>query len=281
MPESNEAWQERVENDPMLLKEGDIDPVLGKKVRVLLLATKSCIVYLCQDLYVEHWYNNAFEEPDEKIYSEVIGRLTHLEAQSMNLLGNEQMEPFRLMLGEGVARMLDEKTSEHAMEIMDKAEDFMNKRSRERAWIWYLCASFVTTIPFLLTGLLLWIFQTPIIAKYGINPFQVVIGAFLGAPGALLSVLTRSTRINVEAAAGPRIHYLEGGARVIVGIIGAFIAALAVKANFALGIINDAKAGLPLLMLLCVIAGYSERLVPELIHRVEDSAAKEKVPDKE
>ncbi len=275
MSEYDAGWKEKVENDPMLLNEGAIDPVLGKKVRVLLLATKSCIVYLCQDLYVEHWYTDNFVEPEEKVYSEVIGRMTHLEAQSMNLLAPEHMEPFRFMIGEAVARMLDEKTSEHAMEIMDKAEDFMNKRSKERARIWYLFASFLTAIPFLLIGLGLWLLQTPIIARYGASAFQVAFGAFLGAPGALLSVITRSTNINVEAAAGPRIHYLEGGARVIVGVIGAFIAALAVKANFALGVINDTKAGLPLLMLLCVIAGYSERLVPELIHRVEDSTAKD------
>lgn len=106
----------------------------------------------------------------------------------------------------------------------------------------------------------------------GRTAFDVLIGGSFGSLGALLSVLTRSREIRMDSAAGPLVHYLEGSARVVVGMAGAFLVVLAIKANLVLGIAANAEVyGTSLLAVLCVVAGASERLVPSLIRYVEDS----------
>lgn len=86
-----------------------------------------------------------------------------------------------------------------------------------------------------------------------------------------MSLLTRSADIRVAAGAGRTIHCVESVSRIAAGAVEAILACLAVQANLLLGELS-AVGGLPLLHLVSVVAGASERLVPSLIARFESTA---------
>lgn len=73
----------------------------------------------------------------------------------------------------------------------------------------------------------------------------------------------------MNISAGKQVHCLEAVARVIVGMLGALLVALAVKADMLLGMINSSKEPFALLLTVCFVAGASERIVPSLIKQVE------------
>jgi hypothetical protein len=52
---------------------------------------------------------------------------------------------------------------------------------------------------------------------------------------------------------------------------GAFVVALAERVNVIAGIVNSLPHPFAALMLVCLVAGASERLVPDLINQVEDT----------
>jgi hypothetical protein len=100
----------------------------------------------------------------------------------------------------------------------------------------------------------------------GVSAFDILIGAAAGAGGALLSILTTSKTLANEPYATKQIHVFLGAARILAGTLGAVLAAFALKSGFvSIGSGNRYE----LFLLVCMVAGLSERLVPNFIERIE------------
>jgi len=276
-PEGSEAtdWsakhKSRVVENFSCFQEGDIEPTLGKTIKFLIFHEIAYIVYLDTDNFVE-WSTNSQYGPYPDDLGLVTNKVGLLEALSMSLLSPRHSLPFRRLLGESLARALSERDAKNALAILDHAEEYMTARSRERARTWYLsAAAIVTTIILIIVGTL-WFDRAATTNILGKTAFDTVLGAGAGSLGALLSIITRSNDISMDASAGPIVHYLEAAARIVVGVAGGCIVALAIKANLVLGSINSINS-LALLIVICIIAGASERLVPGLIKQIESTVS--------
>lgn len=111
----------------------------------------------------------------------------------------------------------------------------------------------------------LWALRGGVTAAIGGNAFGVTEASLFGALGAFLSILLRSEKIPMDPAAGAFIHYLESAARVVMGMAGAFLIALAAQANILLGIHKSLDHPTAFLVAICTIAGSSEIVVKGLI----------------
>lgn len=145
----------------------------------------------------------------------------------------------------------------------------------ETARTWYLLSSSCVVLLALLSVLLLGLFRSEVNRLFGPTAFDVMLGTEMGAIGALISIITRSNKLLVNVSAGKIVHYLEGAARIIVGMLGALLVALAVKADIFFGVINSSKDPLAILLTICTVAGASERIVPSLIKQVEGMVKKQ------
>lgn len=95
-----------------------------------------------------------------------------------------------------------------------------------------------------------------------------VAGGFLGA---LLSVMSRVDAIKVSEQNPDKIILLQGAVRILVGGAFALVGFACVEANLALGVF---KGDLYSLLVLGVVCGFSERLVPELIGGLSTTTTK-------
>lgn len=93
-----------------------------------------------------------------------------------------------------------------------------------------------------------------------------VAGGFLGA---LLSVMSRADAVEISEQNPDKIILLQGAARIMVGGAFALVGFACVEANLALGMF---KGDLHSLLVLGVMCGFSERLVPDLIGGLSTSA---------
>jgi len=169
-----------------------------------------------------------------------------------------------------MARVLGDKDASSALEILKKAQEFLEARATERARAWYLTGSLVVTKSALLIAATLWVSRDYVTAVIGQGAFEVILGSLFGALGAFISIVERSGGIGIDPTAGPFIHYLESGSRIIVGMAGGFLLALAIKANLVLGVTNSINNSHAFYLLVSTSAGASERLVPSLIKKVEN-----------
>lgn len=272
-----------------LFCEGDFEPYLGKKILILVYKDENCIVYLDEDRYVEWVFTGEYPErwKSDPTFSRVLSRVTEVQSYPLSHLSTEQLTTFRQLVGEAVARLLKDKNPGPANEALDAALRWVQARNREIARWWFLTASLTTTGIVAVAEILLWLLRAPISAQVGKTAFEVIVGGGAGAIGSLLFILGRSKKISFDPGAAKHIHQFEGTARVLVGGIGAALAALAVEGGVLFAPFSGTGSHLSVLLAVCMGAGASERLVPSLIEKVKvkgtgtEDAESEKQDDNE
>ncbi|QAX84593.1 hypothetical protein C2E19_12275 [Pseudomonas sp. DTU12.3] len=92
----------------------------------------------------------------------------------------------------------------------------------------------------------------------------LLIGLFGGACGALISVLQRSKKLKVDLYESTKMIVLQGIVRIGLGCAFGAIALVACKAGLLLELMSETNSRL---LILAVIAGFSERLIPDFIEK--------------
>lgn len=248
--------------DFMSFCEGDTDPTLNKKIRVLIDCDTEHLVYLDEELYAQ-W---TFNEDAPAGFDDVANRIGQLETHSITQLSNPiQREAFERLLAEGMARILGDKNESKANAVLDEAKAYLQARGTENARRWFLEGVGWIALPALVLAGALLLISTKVSGALCRDVLQTLGAAAMGALGAFLSVASRTEAITFEPVAGPDIHRFEGGVRGVVGMAGALFLALAVKADLLLGIFRSLPHPFLGLLVACLIGGASERLVPSLI----------------
>jgi hypothetical protein len=94
----------------------------------------------------------------------------------------------------------------------------------------------------------------------------IVQGGVAGSVGAAVSVLQRSNRIAIEPDTEPSVVALLGGSRALLGCIFGSFFVMASAGNLVAGVVSDEVF---VVLTLAVVAGFSERLIPELLRKLE------------
>lgn len=250
--------------------EGDLEPTLNKKILHLIDSTDDYIVYVADDLFAQWSMTENYGETIPA-FATISNRVNQLETLSMTSLRKPQREALAGLLAEGMARIVGDKDETKAHEVLGMAESYYYARSAENARGWYVCGATFTAFFTLIIACILWLQKSYAVFHFGNNAFEVMLGSLVGGIGALLSVLRRTEKIQMDPTAGPFIHYIESVSRVLAGIIGAFIFALAIKANIIFGFTQATGYSLAYLLTICTCAGASEMLVSGFIKRIETS----------
>jgi len=139
---------------------------------------------------------------------------------------------------------------------------FVRKKAKERARLTYLLASMAAKIMLGLVVIPFYLFTVN--SSAGL----VALGGWFGSVGASISVLQRNASLNLDPWMSNRYLALHGIARIVLGFIFGSVFVMASKANFILGLVRDNSYSL---LVLCIVAGFSERLIPELLSKFESS----------
>lgn len=247
------------------LTEGSHDPVLEKDVKWLIDSDDDYIVYIDEQNYVEWTMNQNDRLPDEA--GPVLTRVGWLESADDQGLNSTQVEAYKRLIGEGVARLFDGNVAA-ANAAMDTAQSWISARAAEACRVWllegasaaYVLVAIVFSIFWYINGLEALVHQR----------LTVITGSVFGALGAWLSILQRSGTENLDLGAGPRVRRVEGLSRVLTGAVGGLFVSLLMSAGYLLSAeITNRRA---FFFAVCMVAGLSERLVNSLAGQVESSA---------
>jgi uncharacterized protein YegP (UPF0339 family) len=143
-----------------------------------------------------------------------------------------------------------------------KVRLFVRKKAKERARLSYVLASLAAATVLALVVVPIY-FLTP-----ASNLTLVMLGGCFGSVGATISVLQRNPLLELDPWMSTRYYVLQGVARIVLGFIFGGILVIASKANFVLGVIRHNPYPL---LILCIVAGFSERLIPELLSKFEST----------
>jgi hypothetical protein len=254
--------------------EGDDDPATGKKIVKIIMTDPTFIVFLDKEMRVE-WnvtdeYENTYGGYSD-YYGKTLNKATLLEGLSSTFkMTKGQKKEFGLLVGNAIARMLEKSEQPVIIESLTNAETFLNDRMKEKAKIWFLSSSFLTLFLASISIILYSTFLNNNYTYQNINIFELFLSTCFGALGAMISIIRRSNKLNINLSSGRTIHYIEGTTRILVGMIGALLLFLLIKADIFLGILSTSSYSFSFLLSICMAAGGSERLVPSLIKQAEE-----------
>ena len=254
------------------LKQGVKDTIFfNRMVESLILVTPTFVVFLDDSDEVFYAIDDAFGERP-KDFGKVLSRLAALQAEPIKHLPASVRKSFRTLLGDGVARLLHDRSSENANAVFDKAESFLRARNNEAARLTYLGAAIPTTLLAIVADVFLWKYRVDLDAMF-VNGFTVAaVAASMGAIGAFLSIFLRLTNVDIDVSAGRLLLVVECTLRVFVGVVVAAVVGWAVNANLLLGFTAGiAGASIGTKMLVGLLSGASERAMPTLMKKFDSS----------
>jgi hypothetical protein len=139
------------------------------------------------------------------------------------------------------------------------ARDFLDTKRREALHITYLASAFAASAIIASAGLAL----SPYVAQS-----DYFVAAALGAVGGFVSVAQRFRSLPIDAFSSVRYTAVSGTIRAILGGVFGALFLLFQRAGLLLSVINGRPAAI---YSLALIAGFSERFIPELLHRLEST----------
>jgi len=263
---------------------GEIDPNTGKVAKVVIMSDPCYIVYL-DPTYELEWSTTGDYEVRNKSYSALYGEtlnvVARLDAMSEVVnLSVAQKKVFRVLLGMALVAMLGKEKPHVIRDAQRNAEAYLLDRMKEKTRGWYLSAAFIVAAIALVLSGTLWGFRGYFSPRIGVNTFDILAATGIGSIGALISIIVRSNKMVVNLESGKVIYSFEGAMRVVVGMLGALLAALMIKANLILGAINTLGNSNAVMLAICIAAGASEQITPSLVKKVESIvAADDHIPE--
>ncbi len=261
------------------LREGKVDPDFNKTIRTIIMQTATFIVYLDEKDDVI-WNTSDDYDSFPGDFGKAMNRLSALEAEPIQHLAAAVRHSFRSLLADGVARLLDEHAVDNAMAVFDRAETYLANRSNEAARFVYLVWGSVPTLLSIVAAVVLWLYRTELDHAFVPGFTVAAVSGCMGGVGAFLSIFLRITAVDLDARAGKRLLAVECVLRIFVGVAAATAVGWAINANLLLGFTATLAGGwIGTKMLLGLLAGSSERVMPTLMKKFDDMADQEGTGD--
>lgn len=270
--ESSSTFKEDID----LLKEGMIDPVFNVTIKEIIYHSPEFIVYLDEKFRIRHRGEWQFPKGSEQIRFEV-SRLESLSMGNQNFFGikqdEEQLLAIRRLLAEVIANLHMANDVIGAQAFLSTASQTVTGVVTDNTRLKRVMASSIVTAFIGFVGWA-WILFHPCPPGINIeNEFGLWIP--LGALGALLFSFMRMHSTEVRPFARNSLIFWESASRIMIGGISALLIVSAAKANLLLGVLSQPTSNANAfwgLLTLSILAGVSERLVPDFITRMDGSA---------
>jgi hypothetical protein len=124
-------------------------------------------------------------------------------------------------------------------------------------------------MPIVVAGMFVWIYRDSIEAFFGEGSVLVMESCVMGSIGALLSVIWRTGKLEIDSSNDKSKHYLEAGIHIIAGAISGLIVGLAVKYQLFLSAFAGEDRLSGIMMIAALASGTSERFVTSIFSTLQ------------
>lgn len=250
----------------------------GLPIKYLVLATEDYIVFIDNENDLDwktsdNFDNKKFENDNESKYNKIANEIANIESIPCDNLEEKIVLNFKRQIGEALIRNF-ERDFDNAGKMLELAKQYIIARSSEKSRFLYLKSSGITAISAMFLGIVSWFLREIIIELIGNTVFFVWLSFLIGALGALLSIILRIGKTNLDYHATDKLHYLEGSSKIFAGMISALLVALCIKAEIIVPVIKDLNSTHLAMIIGGLIAGASERLAPSIIKKIDGKKSK-------
>ena len=261
----------------------DLEPKIGQLINS---SSKGFIVYLDKkneyDWHCTSEFETALDEKDAKNggkFGAIHNRAILLSSLPTKHLAPDEKRQFQVMLGQAIGCGLDGDIA-NGETMLDVAAEYRSECNLRVAHLWFLTSSMIVALMVALIVLIIWLLRDYTEGFFGPTLFLLILGSAAGSLGALLSIILRLSLSNADPSSGKALHFLEGASRILAGVLGAIVVGLAFQMGLLLSTFKSANQAVPALILACLVAGASERLVPSFIKKFDSEVDASAAPKK-
>ncbi|WP_316674814.1 hypothetical protein [uncultured Tolumonas sp.] len=102
--------------------------------------------------------------------------------------------------------------------------------------------------------------------------FHIAIATAFAALGGFLSISIKMKELTIDKGLKKRVYFAYGIERMIISLIGGLFILVLIKSNLIFGFLNAASNKLYPIMAFCLLAGFSETLVPNALKNLEKTS---------
>jgi hypothetical protein len=250
-----------------------------KSVRYVICDDPEFVVFIDKEFKIEWRFTPKFNRSIQRMKADIKKKHFHIMTQAAVVdtlpsdgLSDEDKLRFRRLVGEAIA-ICFEGLYENAADTLNFARQYLRERSEELSRYWYLSSSIIFCAPFFLVAVGLWLVRPAASLFLGPQAFWLAIVSCAGTFGALLSVVSRTGKLNFSSSSGLALHRLEALSRISVGALSGGLVDLAIQSKLFLPSLSDGSKAHVVTVIAAFAAGASERLAPSIIAQFDRKPA--------
>lgn len=229
----------------------------GDTIKEILHRSNKSFIFIDQDERLQWEFDNEIAVDGDASISQAIDLLAQLN--DIGFKGKQRRRVLSL-IGAALSRAFDERMPGSATDFFKDARDLLFNHRSETLQIVYVASAFVATAIFSAVGFIGgYLAGNAIIQSF-------FYAASLGSIGALISLSERFREIPITKYTSQTYTVFGGAARIFFGALFGIIMVLLQRGGLVLTVIQDNSFATASL---AFVAGFSERLIPELLGNIE------------
>jgi len=257
---TNMKIQKTIDDNKSLYKKGDTSRD-GYKIEEIIIYNRNCIIFKSTNQIIGYEYQNIAFNPQniEITCHELYTMLLYIDYPIFEI-EKELKELFVVLFA-----ALNADSEENGLKKFEVIEKRIRAlRPKNQAKLDFLiiliaCFIFFTSV----FGILFYFIPT--------NDKNIFLCSIGGGIGSLLSVLHKNLSISFIIAQKKKYILTEALVKILLGMLFGGVLYIIIKSNLILGVVGDNKYALVFFSLL---AGFSERFIPNLFKKLENNSGK-------
>ena len=240
-------------------KNGDISP-FGNKIKFIYGRTENIMVYLTEHNSISSSYH-SLKIDDTKI----ILKLRKLENQISSELPEELIDSLLRHLGTVTFAALCANNEDEAIACFKDIESkIKSAKTPEESKVYFLSWSIIYTIVIAVINIAIYY----LIGQWKLGNVNYLLCGIAGSFGSCLSIIIRSDKLKLHLLSRNSYIHLQILIKLFVGLFSGIIIFLGSNANLIVGLISS---NIYLLIIASIASGFSERIVPEFLEKIDTS----------
>ena len=240
-----------------MLKIGEKCPS-GAVVKTILGQSARAAVYTTDDGQLRwNFSENNGVVPED--FSPSISKFDGLMSEIKTIAPEKHKSECFILLGKSLFAALSSQAGKSSIECFADFEKYLHRLAQQRTRTQYVFECMLITAIFC---------AVTIFAIHGVTILhkEYFYGSVFGAIGGCISVMQRANNVDIDWTLSNSGLLLQAVVRIALGLLFGAIFVLACKSDFLLGAF---KTNTGALYLLALVAGFSERMIPDLFGRLE------------
>ena len=238
-------------------KPGDKNQ-LGETIKTIDIKTSRVVLYHVKEDNQLRWEYDMIKCRNS---NEALGIAQALLTAAESQLPKNKISAVRILVETGLGTALNSDEEIPTCDFFKEAQLFMDSTLSELAHLHYVATAMICTACLSIPAILFYI----IIGKNDI--YYILVSAFFGGCGALVSLLQRFSTIPLPKYSTWRFIFVRALSRILIGAIFGALLVLFHKAGLILSVLGLNSF---IIYSLAFISGVSERMVPELINDLQE-----------